>query len=127
MRDFMFNSTARVQINGEIGDSTLLRQGPLQGAVLSPLLFLLHIDDLHTVETETMKVALYADYVSLISSHHNKLVAELQHAVTAAFKWNTCKKWRSSGSYHRTKPRPYVLTANHFFQSIQSGSKTLQT
>ncbi len=39
-----------------------------------------------------MKVALYVDYVSLISSHHNKLVAELQHAVTAAFKWNTSKK-----------------------------------
>ncbi len=39
-----------------------------------------------------MKVVLYADYVSLISSHHNKLVAELQHAVTAAFKWNTSKK-----------------------------------
>ncbi len=33
---------------------------------------------------ETVKVALFADDVSFISSHRNKLVAELQRAVVAA-------------------------------------------
>ncbi len=43
---------------------------------------------------ETVKVAFFADDVSLISSHHNKLVAEkeLQRAVTAVAEWSTSKK-----------------------------------
>ncbi len=40
------------------------------------------------------KVALFADDVSLINSHRNKLVAEkeLQRAVTAVADWNASKK-----------------------------------
>ncbi len=41
-----------------------------------------------------VKVAFIADDVSLISSHHNKLVAEkeLQRVVTAVAEWSTPKK-----------------------------------
>ncbi len=81
------------QINGERGDSAPLRQGLPQGAVLSPL-FLQYINDLRSVVPETAKVALFAYDVSLISSHHNKLVAEkeLQRAVTAVADWSASKK-----------------------------------
>ncbi len=65
LRDFLSNRTARVQINGERRDSAPLRQGLPQGAVLSPLLFLLYIDDLRSVVLETVKVALFADDVSI--------------------------------------------------------------
>ncbi len=60
----------------ERGDSAPLRQGLPLGVVLSLLLFLLYIDDLRSVVPETVKVALLANDVSLISSHHNKLVTE---------------------------------------------------
>ncbi len=76
LRDFLSNRTASVQINGERGDSAPLRQTHPQGAVLSPLPFLLYIDDLLSVVPETVKVALFVDDVSLISSHHSKLVGE---------------------------------------------------
>ncbi len=60
---------------------------------MSPLQFLLYIVDLRSVVPETVKVALIAGDVSLISSHHNKQVAEkeLQRAVTAVAEWNTSK------------------------------------
>ncbi len=62
--------------------------------MLSPLLFLLYIDDLRSVVPETVKVAIFADDVSLISSNHNKLVAEkeLKRAVTAVADWSASKK-----------------------------------
>ncbi len=46
------------------------------------------------VVPETVKVTLFADDVSLISSHHNELVAEkeLQRAVTAVAEWSNFKK-----------------------------------
>ncbi len=94
LRDFLSNRTDRVQINGERGDSAPLRQGLPQGVVLSPLLSLLYIDDLRSVVPETVKVPLFADDASPISSHYNKLVAEkeLQRAVTAVAEWST-RKW----------------------------------
>ncbi len=94
LRDVLSNRTARVQINCERGDSAPLRQGLPQGAVLSSLLFLLHINDLRSVVPEAVKAALFADDVSLISSHHNKLVAEkeLQRAVTAVADRSASKK-----------------------------------
>ncbi len=58
MRDFLSNRTARVQINAERGDSAPLTQVLPQGVVLSPLLFLLYIDDLRAVVPEPVKVAL---------------------------------------------------------------------
>ncbi len=44
-----------------------------------------YMDDLRSVVPATVKAAPFADVVSLISSHHNKLVAEeeLQRAVNA--------------------------------------------
>ncbi len=91
---FISHHTLRVQIYGERGDSAPLRQRLPQGAVLSPLLFLVYIDVLRSVVPETVKVALFSDDVSLISNHHNKLVAEkeTQRAVTAVAKWSTSKK-----------------------------------
>ncbi len=43
---------------------------------MSPLLFLLYIDDLRRVIPENVEVAMFADDVSLFSSHPNKEVAE---------------------------------------------------
>ncbi len=62
--------------------------------VLSPLQFLLYIDDLRSVVPETVKMALFTDDVSLISSHQNKLVAEkeLQGMVTVIAEWSTSKE-----------------------------------
>ncbi len=52
--------------------------------MLSPLLFLLYMDDLRRVIPENVDVARFADDVSLFSSHPNKEIAEaaLQEAIT---------------------------------------------
>ncbi len=94
LRDFLSKCTAEIQINGETGDSAPLRQGLPQGVVLSPLPFLLYIAQLRFVVPEALKVALFADAVSLINSHNTKAAAEkeLQRAVTAVAEWSTSKK-----------------------------------
>ncbi len=88
------------------------------------LLFLLYTDDLRSVVSETVKVALFADDVSLISSHRNKLVAakELQRAVTAVAKWSTSKKMVLNGdkfevtffskNSHEVNWQPTIIASN---------------
>ncbi len=73
-----------------------LRQGLSQGSVLSPLLFLLYIlpVDLRRVELKNVKVAMFADDISLLSSHPNKEVAEaaIQEAITNVAERSRCHK-----------------------------------
>ncbi len=55
-----------------------------KGSALSPLLFLLYIDDFRRVVPENVVVAMLADDVSLFSSDPNKEVTEAarQEAIT---------------------------------------------
>ncbi len=68
LHDFLSNRKAKVQINGDRGRQLPLRQGLPQGSVLSPLLFLLYIDDHRQVIPENVEVAMFADDVSLFST-----------------------------------------------------------
>ncbi len=52
LRDYLSNRAARDQENSERVDSAPVRNGLPQGAVLSPLLFLLCVDDLFSVVPE---------------------------------------------------------------------------
>ncbi len=61
LRDFLSNKKAKVQINGDRGRQLPLRQGLPQGSVLSPLLFLLYIDDHRRAITQKVEVAMFAE------------------------------------------------------------------
>ncbi len=86
LRDFLSNRKAKVQINRNRGRQ--VRQ------LLPPLLFLLYIDDLRWVIPKNVEVAMFADTVSLFSSHPNKevAVAAIQEAITKVAEWSRrCK------------------------------------
>ncbi len=55
---------------------------------------MLYIDDLRRVIPENVEVAMFADDVSLFSSHLNKEVAEaaIQEAITNVAEWSRCRK-----------------------------------
>jgi len=65
-----------VVINGTYSDWLNVRSGVHQGSVLAPLLFLLYIDDLHSV-VKNSKVKLYPDDFTLVKSESDcKLLQE---------------------------------------------------
>ncbi len=68
--------------------------------MLSPLLFLLYIDDFRRVIPENVEVAMFADDFSLFSNHPNKEIAEaaMQEAITNVAEWSRCHKLKLNAS-----------------------------
>ena len=64
IRSFLTHRWQRVVVNGAYSDWLSVKSGVPQGSVLGPLLFLLYIDDLHSVVKHS-KLKLYADDVTL--------------------------------------------------------------
>ena len=64
IRSFLTDRWQRVVINGTYSDWLSVRSGVPQGSVLGPLLFLIYIDDLHSV-VKNSTVKLYADDVTI--------------------------------------------------------------
>ena len=61
LSDFLFNRTATVNIDGMISRQVKLREGVLQGGVVSPTLFPVYINNITTTELRHVSNTLHAD------------------------------------------------------------------
>ena len=73
-----------------------MRQGLPQSSVLSPLLFILFVNDLAESLPEDAAAAIFADDVTLMTTHRKKEQAEsdLQSLVDTVATWS--QKWKLS-------------------------------
>ena len=79
--DYLCNRYQRVKIHDEESDNMLVEFGVRQGSVLGPLLFLLYINDLKNVlsDTKSEEIILYADDTNIFTACNS-----LSEAVQAA-------------------------------------------
>ena len=91
---FLRTRTAEVVINGTKSKRVRLKQGLPQGSVLSPLLFILFINDITKDIPADVESPLFADDASLCGMHENLDVAQdrLQVAVSAVEQWSLDNK-----------------------------------
>ena len=94
IKAFLQGRTARVLYNGCLSNVVEMRQGLPQGAVLSPLLFLFFIDNLHTLIPEGVEIAMFADDASVWSEDPdlNKAAQKIQETATRIEEWSRKKK-----------------------------------
>lgn len=91
---FLRTRTAEVMINGTLSKRVRMKQGLPQGSVLSPLLFLLYINDIGKDIPEDTDHNLFADDASLVAmdTKLNAANKKLQAAVSAVEQWSVENK-----------------------------------
>ena len=91
---FLDNRQARVRFGDGLSKARIMRQGLPQGSVLSPLLFIMYIDNLAKLLPDSETISMFADDVSILSTRRSKEDAEkaAQEVVDIVVVWS--KEWK---------------------------------
>ena len=95
--NFLRNRWCRVQSNGIYSTWKQPKVGVPQGAVLSPTLFIIYINDIPSQFTNTTHIGMFADDIALwtppnIRKSLPRLVSNLQQDLNTIFQWSS--KWK---------------------------------
>ena len=93
IKDFLFQRTARVKLDGTLSNLVKIKEGVPQGEVISPILFLVYINDLTKVLPRRVLDTLHADDLAIWSKEESTATAavRIQEAVTNVNNWT--KTW----------------------------------
>jgi ribonuclease HI len=94
IKGWLVNRRARVKIQGTLSKARVFRAGLPQGSVLSPLLFLIYINDaLNSFKADSL-VCAFADDVAVSRSGTNKLLtqAEMQQEIDVLVAWSNANR-----------------------------------
>jgi len=91
---FLDNRQARVRFGDGLSKARIMRQGLPQGSVLSPLLFIMYINNLANLLPESETISMFADDVSILSTRRSKEEAAraAQEVVDIVVVWS--KEWK---------------------------------
>ena len=94
LSSFLTERTIKVRISHRYSNLVSLEAGTPQGSVLSPLLYLIYVNDLPPKPSNNCRVGQFADDVNVWTSYRSKKVAflRLKRALNEIQKW--CSKWR---------------------------------
>ena len=115
-RNYLLNRKQRVRIRNSFSECRNIRIGLPQGSALSPILFLIYINDLPSVSNKLSSI-LFADDATLSLSDKNfgNLVENLNSELGKIDVWTKCN--RLTVNYEKTvgiifSKRPYNLDSN---------------
>ena len=102
IKDFLTGSTHRTKVGDCLSDVAYISSGVVQGSCLGPLLFLLYVNDICDVFTNTVTLKLYADDIKLYSNVGLSVPAtlnELQEQLNCLCRW--ADDWQLPISYSK--------------------------
>jgi ribonuclease HI len=112
LKNFLFNRTARVKLNGTLSNLVKMREGVPQGGVISPTLFLVYINDLVSNLPRYVSNTLHADDLAIWSSETSTATAKLriQTAIQKVAEWTN--KWALTVNKTKTVSTLFSLSTS---------------
>ena len=94
LSSFLDGRSIKVKVQNQCSDKVFLNAGTPQGSVLSPLLFLIYVNDLPIHPANKVEASQFADDLGLWTSHNNEKAIErrLQSTLSDLELW--CSMWR---------------------------------
>ena len=113
LASFLNNRVAKVRFGDATSKCRIMRQGLPQGSVLSPLLFILYINNLAKILPDSETIVMFADDVEILCTHRVKEEAEkrAQGLVDIVVKWSaewklTLNSGKSEAAFFSTWTKP---------------------
>ena len=91
---FLSERRARVNFANSTSKTRLMKQGLPQGSVLSPLLFILFINNLAELMPPEAQAAFFADDVTLLATNRDRALAEKEAQALVEIVATWSKKWK---------------------------------
>ena len=105
IRNFLYNRTQKVVVNGNESSSKCVLSRVPQGSVLGPLLFLVYINDLPEKISSTIRIFADDSYIYKVIENPNDII-DLQNDLNKLMEWE--RKW--SMSFHPSKCKLLRIT-----------------
>ena len=124
IRCFLHDRSARVKLDGHLSKSVKMRGVP-QGGVISPTLFLLHINNITTVLPRHVSNTLHADDLAVwsASEYTTSSAYRIQEAVNKVDQWTN--DWGLQISEVKTQATVFSLSTSKEKVAKKFGDKTL--
>ena len=112
LSSFLTGRTIKVKVGNQVSEEVLLNAGTPQGSVLSPILFIIYVNDI-TITPGT-SVSQYADDLGLYVTvkNHKYIHSKLQGQLRALEKW--CSLWHVKLNASKTK----LVIISHIWKTI---------
>ncbi|KAI5708247.1 hypothetical protein M8J77_018932 [Diaphorina citri] len=119
--NFLYNRKISVKCNGQLSDKFPLENGIAQGSSLSPLLFIVSLNDIFEIIKPPLKRTLFIDDLLIIARGKNmdSLLERFQHTLTDIHKWSEV-----NGVTFSTDPGKSVCIDFHRLRKTTSPSLT---
>ena len=111
IRSFLTNRSFQVRVGGDHSSTKKIENGTPQGSVVSPILFLIMINDLSKVNNG-VSTAIFVDDTALWKSGHDldHVIKCVQESLDAVIKW--CRTW----GFLLSKEKSIAVFASHAFR-----------
>ena len=94
MSSFLTDRTVRVNCQNNISEEVKLKAGTPQGSVLSPLLFIIYVNDIPDLTEANVRMCQFADDMGLWTHAKNIKAVEIRLGKALSMIEEWCSKWR---------------------------------